>query len=117
MDRWHPADPNADPYNPNTQYVPGYFAMTGTGYDANSAFAVKSAAYARLKSLELGYTYVFPASITRKAGLKQARLYVNGYNMFTVTGVKYVDPEHPSDLYGYVYPLNKTYNVGLSVDF
>ncbi len=117
MDRWHTTDPNADPYDPNTQYVPGYFAMTGTGYDANSTFAVKNASYARLKSIEIGYTYVFPASITRKAGLKQARLYLNGYNMFTITGVRYVDPEHPSYQYGYVYPLNKTYNVGLSVDF
>ncbi|HEY8915102.1 MAG TPA: TonB-dependent receptor [Chitinophaga sp.] len=117
MDRWHTADPAADPYDPNTQYVPGYFAMTGTGFDGNSSFAVKNAAYARLKSVELGYTYVFSKNVTRKAGLRQARLYVNGYNIFTATGIRYVDPEHPSDLYGYVYPLNKTYNVGLSVDF
>lgn len=117
MDRWHPLDPEADPYDPNTQYVPGYFALTGTGYDANSTFAVKDASYLRLKSLELGYTYVFPAAVTKRSGLKQVRLYANGYNIFTVTGVRYVDPEHPSELYGYVYPLNKTYNIGLSVDF
>ena len=31
--------------------------------------------------------------------------------------VKGVDPERPAELYGYMYPLNRTYNFGASVTF
>lgn len=113
--RWHPADPAADPYDPNTQWVSGYYPYTGSVVNSNSEQAIKNAAYLRLKSLEIGYT--LPKGLTSKAGINNVRFYLNGYNLLTVTGIKYVDPEHPSDLYGYVYPLNKSYNAGLSITF
>lgn len=31
--------------------------------------------------------------------------------------MKYLDPEHPSDTYGYLYPLTKSYNIGLNITF
>jgi hypothetical protein len=65
--------------------------------------------------VELGYN--LSSRLTSKMGIKGARIYVNGYNIFTLTDVKYVDPEHPSGSYGYLYPLNKTYSVGLNVKF
>ena len=37
------------------------------------------------------------------------RIYANAYNLLTFTGVKFVDPEHPDDDLGRMYPLNKTY--------
>jgi len=115
LDRWHPADPAADPYNPNTQWVSGYYPYTGTVPVANSAYALQNAAYVRLKTLTLGYT--LPVTLTKKAGMQSVRFYLNGYNLFTVTGVKLVDPEHPSDQDSYAYPLNKTYNIGVNVTF
>lgn len=115
LDRWHPVDPNADPYNPNTQWTSGHFAYTGTLPDINSAFNIQSGAYIRLKSTELGYT--LPVKLISKAGIKNARLSVSGYNLLTFTKLKYVDPEHPASNYGYLYPLNKTYNATLSVTF
>lgn len=115
MDRWHPEDPTADPYDPNTKWVPGYYAYTGTVADQNSAAGVQNASYLRLKSLEIGYS--LPKDLTAKAGIKNVRIYANAYNLLTFTGIRYVDPEHPSDTYGYIYPLNKSYNVGLNVTF
>ena len=115
MDRWHPADANADPYNPNTQWISGKYAYTGTAPEINSKHNVQDASYLRLKSVELGYT--LPNKLMSKIGLQKARVYVNGYNLLTFTKLKYVDPEHPSDSYGYVYPLNKTINFGLNVTF
>jgi hypothetical protein len=50
-------------------------------------------------------------------GLKAVRVYVNGYNLVTLTKVKYLDPEHPSDTYGYLYPLNKSVSGGVVVNF
>ncbi len=113
MDRWHPADPKADPYSPATVWVPGHFAYTGTTPDENSSFNVEDGAYLRLKSVELGYT--IPNSILQRVSLKNFRLYVNAYNLLTFTKVKYVDPEHPLDNFGYLYPLNKSVSVGLTI--
>lgn len=115
MDRWHPVDPKADPYDPATKWVPGHFAYTGTLPDANSTFNVENGAYLRLKSVELGYS--FPVQWMKKSGIKNLRVYVNTYNLLTFTKVKYVDPEHPNDTYGYLYPLNKSVSVGLNVKF
>jgi len=115
MNDWHPANPNADPYNPNTIWVPGQFAYTGTTANTNSSFNFQSAAYVRLKSAELGYT--LPSSFLSHIGIKGFRVFANGYNLLTFTKVKYVDPEHPTGLYGYLYPLDKLFNVGLNVKF
>lgn len=115
MDRWHPADPTADPYDPSTQWVSGHFAYTGTLPDENSTFNTENGAYLRLKSIELGYT--LPENLIQRTGFKNCRLYVNAYNLLTITKVKYVDPEHPNDTYGYLYPLNKSVSLGLNVKF
>jgi hypothetical protein len=95
--------------------VPGHFAYTGTQPDPNSSFNIQSGAYLRLKSAELGYT--IPRFIVSKAGIKNARVSVSGYNILTFTHLRYVDPEHPSSTYGYLYPLNKTFNATISVTF
>lgn len=115
MDRWHPEDPTADPYDPNVKWIEGYYAYTNSLPNANSDYNMQDASYLRLKSLELGYT--FPASWISKAKIKNVRIYVNGYNLLTATKLRYVDPEHPSSSYGYMYPLNKTMNVGLNLKF
>jgi TonB-linked SusC/RagA family outer membrane protein len=114
---WHPADPTANPYNPNTVWVPGTYAYTGTNINQQSTGpgAINNASYVRLKSLELGYT--LPGLWTKKAGVKSVRFFVNGYNLITVTGLKGVDPEHPSDLYGEQYPLNHTFSAGINAKF
>jgi len=115
MNRWHPADPNADPYDPATIWIPGHYAYTGSLPDENSTFNVENSAYLRLKSIELGYT--LPSRWMAKSGIKNVRVYVNTYNLITFTKVNYVDPEHPNDTYGYLYPLNKSVSVGLNVKF
>jgi len=114
-DDWHPANPTADPYNPNTVWVPGHFAYTGTTPATNSIFNFQNAAYLRLKSAEFGYTV--PGNVLKTIGVKGVRIFANGYNLFTITKVKYVDPEHPSGTYGYLYPLDKLFNIGLNVKF
>lgn len=115
MDRWHPADPKADPYDPAVTWIPGHYAYTGTLPDVNSTFNVENGAYLRLKSIEIGYT--LPSEWITKTGVKDFRIYMNAYNLFTITKVQYIDPEHPNDTYGYLYPLNKTVSIGLNVKF
>lgn len=111
MDRWHPSDPLASPYDPNTEWVKGKFAYGAHTAVDNSSFRIENAAYLRLKSLEIGYT------LPRIKGLKHARAFLNGYNLFSLSSIEYVDPEHPSDASGYLYPLNKTFNIGVNISF
>lgn len=115
MDRWHPRDPNADPYNRNTEWVNGNYAYTGSMPDYWSTFNVEDASYLRLKSIELGYTV--PAKLLERVKIKGIRFYVSGYNLVTFTKVKNIDPEHTDALYGYIYPLNKSVSLGLNVRF
>lgn len=113
LDRWHPVDPTADPYDPATQWVSGYYGYTGNYPLNNSSFNRVSTAYLRLKSIELGYT------LPKRGKLSSAniRVFVNAYNVATITKVRFVDPEHPDDDLGRLYPLNKSYTVGLSAKF
>ena len=126
LDSWHTVNPDDNVFDPNTQWVAGKYPAMGYNYGQinNSTKGVLDATYVRLKTLELGYS--IPRSILNKAGLKGGRIYVNGYNLFTVTGLEGVDPEHPGQipssdfnfgLGGYKYPLNRTFNVGASVSF
>ncbi|MBQ5401944.1 MAG: hypothetical protein IIU16_03410, partial [Bacteroidales bacterium] len=69
--------------------------------------------YLRVKAVEVGYTLPMPSAL-KNLGL---RLYAAAYNPFTFTGVKYIDPEHPADNYGRLYPLNKSYTFGLTLSF
>jgi TonB-linked SusC/RagA family outer membrane protein len=115
MDRWHPEDPKANPYNPAVKWVPGHYAYTGTLPDENSSFNVENGAYLRLKSVELGYS--IPSRLNKKIKIKNFRIYTNAYNLLTFTKVRYVDPEHPLDNFGYLYPLNKSVSVGLNIKF
>jgi hypothetical protein len=120
-DRWRPADPNADPYSPATEWIPGYYSYTGTNAFTNTKHNLHSAAYTRLKSAEIGYT--LPDRITSRLGIKAVRAFATGYNLLTFTGLKYLDPEHPSAVsavdqqFGYAYPIDRIISFGLNVKF
>lgn len=124
MDRWHPVDPTANPYDPATEWVTGQYAYTGTSPNALSDFNIQNAAYLRLKSMEIGYT--LPAKVLKTINLKSVRIYGSAYNLLTFTKLKYMDPEFYtnndtsksglSDL-GYNYPINKTFSMGINVKF
>jgi len=113
VDRWRPVDPLADPWDPSLEWISGYYGFTGNYPFANSTFNRVSTAYLRLKSIELGYT--LPKF--RALPSMDLRVFANAYNLLTITNVKFVDPEHPDDDLGRMYPLNKTFTAGLSLNF
>lgn len=97
----------------------------------DSSFWMKSAAYLRLKNLQLGYT--LPKRWVNKIGLKSAFVYVNAQNLFTVTDFwQGYDPEvaYGADGTGDYdavkmggassannYPQVKIYTIGLDLKF
>jgi hypothetical protein len=124
MDRWHPVDEQADKWAMDTQWVEGYYPITGRGGRTSQSNNVNNTSYLRLKTLELGYTV--PKSIIAKAGVKNLRVYVSGYNLLTFTPLKFVDPERPGNNGGaaasngiefYNYPINRTYTLGVNIKF
>jgi TonB-linked SusC/RagA family outer membrane protein len=115
-DRWHPADPDKDPYDPSNEWVSGYYPYGKTRAEAKSEFNIQNGAYLRLKSAEIGFTLPKNA-VFEKIGVKNLRIFVNAYNLFTITGVRGLDPEKPSETGGYLYPLNRTFNFGGSITF
>lgn len=78
-----------------------------------STLWIVDGSYARLKNMQIGYT--LPKSITKKLKF-DARIYLAGTNLFTVSAFKYLDPEAPNVSNGY-YPQQKTYSIGASVKF
>ena len=116
MDRWHPTQTGANPYDPATEWTRGYYALTGTNPNSNSLHNVQNAAYVRLKNLELGYS--FPKKWLNAVNMQGLRLYVSTYNLLTFSPLKYQDPEFlSSSSYGYNYPINKTVTFGVNVKF
>lgn len=81
----------------------------------SSSFWWRDGKYLRLKSAQLGYT--IPAKLTRRAGVENLRLYVEGQNLFTLSGLpKGIDPESPGVNNGY-YPQQRLVMGGVSITF
>ncbi|OJV87525.1 MAG: hypothetical protein BGO34_10700 [Bacteroidia bacterium 44-10] len=126
LDRWHPVDPNADFWHPDTEWISGYYPLTGGGARRENSNGIMNSSYLRLKTLELGYT--LPKRLLAKAKIKNIRIYLNAYNLLTFTGLKGIDPERPSSTERaggssggadqmYMYPNNKTYTLGVNFKF
>jgi len=113
MNRWHPTNLTADPYDPSTTWTSGKYAYTGSLSNEYSEYNVHNSSYIRLKSLEIGYS--LSQEMLKRTGIKNVRFYINGYNLFTIKNVPF-DPEHSgSDSYGDLYPLNRTISFGVNI--
>jgi TonB-linked SusC/RagA family outer membrane protein len=87
-------------------------------YSNASDFYLENGDYLRLKNVTLGYTV--PKALLRSAGMDDMgiRLYVSGENLLTFTSYTGFDPEvgnHGVD--GGVYPIARTFIIGLNVNF
>lgn len=82
------------PINPNAKY-PRLAAVNSPSNQNNfrrgSDLYLFDAAYARLKNLQIGYS--FPLQWVQRAGLQKARIYLVGQNLVTLSRIDFVDPE------------------------
>lgn len=122
-DRWH----RADIFDLNSAWIPGKYPANrnnpGTSHSdyslngqGNSTFWLHSVKYLRARTIEVGYS--LPASLLAKIKVKKARVYLNGYNLFSIDNMKEynLDPEVADDN-GLQFPQNKVVNVGLNLTF
>jgi hypothetical protein len=110
------ADNRWSPNNTNGTY-PRVDTRTSSSVNGglyNSTFWLQNASFVRLKNVELGYNFS-PNWISR-VKMQSLRLYVNAFNLFTITKLKDVDPEGNSSS-GQFYPQQRIVNVGVNVKF
>lgn len=80
---------------------------------------LEDGAYLRLKVVQLGYT--LPQSLTRRAQVNHARLYIGGQNLLTITQYTGLDPEVGrtnvlnAGVDRLLYPQNKQWIAGLQI--
>lgn len=120
IDAWH----HADPYDSTSEWIPGDLpairTMSNDPYrNWASAMSYKDCSYVRLKNIEIGYT--FSQKFIKKAKIDKIRVFVNANNVLTFCDkyVKAYDPEKvagQNDL-GWNYPLLKTVNTGININF
>lgn len=86
-------------------------------YNSNSnqpsTWFMRSGAFLRLKSVELGYT--FPKTLIRRIGADRFRVYGSATNLLTLSGFKYWDVEMAGN--GLGYPIQRVFNLGVQLDF
>ncbi|WP_266364855.1 SusC/RagA family TonB-linked outer membrane protein [Tellurirhabdus rosea] len=120
---------NSGPFTFNQESLKRWTPATGTSASyprlgisdrANntsaSDFWLVSGDYLRLKNVELGAS--FPKIFQNRLGMKNARVYVGGFNLFAFDklGID-VDPEIPGAGRGSAYPYVKTVYAGLRASF
>ncbi|XWW44913.1 TonB-dependent receptor [Fibrella sp. USSR17] len=82
------------PDNPNARYprLAAIGSPSNTNNWRNGSDVYRyNAAYARLRNVQIGYT--IPNKLTQKIGVQRLRVSLIGQNLFTLTPLKFIDPE------------------------
>jgi len=107
--RWSPTNINGSYPRVDTRAS----SSINGGLNPNT-FWLDNSAFIRLKNIVFGYT--LPQNIISHVGLSKARIYVNAFNLFTITKVKDYDPEGNNQSAQF-YPQQRIINVGLNINF
>ena len=106
-DYWSKDNPNPNAFWPR---------LSTTSIDNNTQLSdwwLRKGDFIRLKNLEVGYSLDKP--ILNRMNLENLRLFINGANLFVLSDFKLWDPEMGSN--GLGYPIQRTVNFGLQLDF
>ena len=104
--------------NLNSYFPKPYFDSNADKNQLSQTGYLQSAAYLRLKNLQVGYTV--PTYLVNKIGLNKVRVFFSGDNLFTISSIFGVfDPEAVGGAMGNgkIYPLSRTLSCGVNVSF
>lgn len=90
----------------------GWPRLAGNANREETSFWLDDLSYIRFKNIQIGYT--LPASLLRRAGIGNCRIYASSENIATITSYRGLDPEmngNRSD----AYPINKSYSIGINI--
>lgn len=105
FERWTPDKGDAAKY-------PRLTLSNANNYHANS-FWVQDNSFIRLKYMEFGYT--FSSRVSKGMGMSSLRFFLNGNNLYSWDKIKIVDPESQDDALSY--PIQRTFSIGLNMQF
>lgn len=104
LDRWTPETAETASY-------PRLSASNNLNNYRYSSFWQRDGSFVKLRNLELGYS--LPSSITERVKLNNARVFVNGTNLFSIDAMDgHIDPETRNG-----YPALRTLSMGASFQF
>jgi TonB-dependent starch-binding outer membrane protein SusC len=115
LDRWTPDNPNTN--------VPAARSQRSAEFPIDTRF-IEDGSFIRLR--DLTFSYNLPNNLVSRIGASNAKLYIRGSNLFTITNYSGIDPEgnsfnpNQSNLAGIevsVYPMIRMYTAGLTVQF
>jgi len=115
-DAWH----LSDPFDPDSELIPGKYPMLRLPSDETSAYDsstywLHNVRYIKLRNLEFGYT--LPKSWLTHTGITNVRVYLSATNLLTISNIKsLMDPECASDN-GLDYPPMRVINLGVNLKF
>ena len=116
-DQWH----LADPYDANSELIPGTYPMMLYGNSGHSnywgsTFWSKEMWFLKLRNLQIGYS--LPKKWLSTMGVHALRVYCHMQNLFSFDNMKKygVDPEVIS-VTGSNYPTTRVVNIGVNITF
>lgn len=107
-DRWTESNPNG--------YFPKYYLTSQNNKNTQTQTRyLQNAAYLRIKNMQIGYS--FPKSLINKINFERLRIYASIDNLATFTNmIKTIDPEFSASD-GKLYPLQRTWSIGMNITF
>ncbi|MCF3111117.1 TonB-dependent receptor [Niabella sp. CC-SYL272] len=115
--------PVADNYwSESNQDLYAFYPRLGVNYNSvvnnlqSSTWWMRRGDFLRLKLVELGYS--MPNNLSRRLGLKSCRIYVNGSNLLLFSSFRLWDVEQKNNdgtANGFIYPLQKAFNLGFNI--
>ncbi|HEU4469921.1 MAG TPA: SusC/RagA family TonB-linked outer membrane protein [Flavisolibacter sp.] len=111
MDRWQKPGDLSD-YQKFTQLSSKPAYQAAVSYRTNSSAVFSDASYLRLQNLALSYQ--LSNQLVKAMKMESGRVYVNGQNLFMLTGYKGADPEVSDFL---VLPTLRTIVAGIQLNF
>ena len=117
-DHWSPDNQSERPLWPrlSTKSITEHNPQEDSSSDKEmrmSTYFLKECRFLRCTSLELGYN--LPKQWSRKLALKNVKVFARANNPFIISNFKLWDVELGGS--GFNYPIQKTYSVGLNVNF
>jgi TonB-linked SusC/RagA family outer membrane protein len=122
--------PAMDPVSGNLDYYAAKNAWTLDNRDSDyprigstvsnggvnrASYYSRNASFLRLKNIEIGYTIPMKRLLP-KLSVSGLRFYVAGYNLLTLSELKFVDPETSDESYQ-TYPQMRIFNTGVKLTF
>jgi TonB-linked SusC/RagA family outer membrane protein len=92
--------------------IPALSLVDANNEGRTSTYYLENGSYMKLRNLQLGYEL---GDLLKGAGIKKARVYLQGSNLFTIKSKSYTaaDPENPSG----AYPIPAITSLGIDLTF